>query len=1018
LAKLSYILDYLRYCTLAGLFVSALAASEHHGQVKFGGLPLPGATVSATANGKTFTAITDPLGVYAFPDLPDGTWTIQVDMLCFATIKQEVTVAPAAPAAVWELKLLPISEMNAVASTAEPVAPARPPEVTRTRKSKSTPPPANTPGGFQRTDVNASATPSAADSSPAPTEASTDLAQKPTDGLLINGSGNNGASSPFALAPAFGNNRKGQRSQYNGNLGVILDNSALDARSFSLTGQDTPKPAYNHLTGLLSFGGPFRIPHLLQNGPNFTLNYQWTRNRSALTQSGLMPTPAERSGDLSQSQSLPVFDPASGLPFPGNVIPPSRISPQAKALLNFYPLPNFDGRARYNYQIPVVGVTHQDTLQTRSNKTINSKNQVSGTFAYQSIRGDSPNLFGFLDKSGTTGINTTLNWRHTFAPRFFGNFGYQFSRLTVRTTANFENRENVSGEAGITGNNQEAVNWGPPSLSFSGGIAGLSDVPSSFNRNETNGVSVDFYVNHGSHNLRFGGDFRRQQFNYLSQQDARGTFTFTGASTQGSDFAGFLLGIPDTSSIAFGNADKYLRASVYDTYFTDDWRISPGLTLNAGVRWEYGSPITELYGRLVNLDIAPGFTAVAPVVASNPTGPLTGQKYPDSLARPDKGGFEPRIGMSWRPLPASSMVVRGGYGVYYNTSVYQSIAIQMAQQSPLSKSLSVQNSANNPLTLANGFNASPSITPNTFAMNPNFRVGYAQNWQVSVQQDLPGALVVTGTYLGIKGTRGMQEFLPNTYPTGALNPAGYAYLTSNGNSTRESGQLQVRRRLHNGFTATALYTLSKSIDDSALGGKGQAGNVIAQNWLDLSAERGLSNFDQRHLLTLQMQYSTGMGIRGGTLLSGWKGALFKDWTFVSQVTAGSGLPLTPIYLAAVQGTGVTGSIRPDYTGADLYAASGGAFLNRNAYTAPASGQWGNAGRNSITGPAQLTVLASMGRTFRVGDRLSADLRIDSSNPLNHVTFPSWNTTVTSAQFGLPMTANAMRSVQTSLRVRF
>jgi hypothetical protein len=127
LAKLSYILDYLRYCTLAGLFVSALAASEHHGQVKFGGLPLPGATVSATANGKTFTAITDPLGVYAFPDLPDGTWTIQVDMLCFATIKQEVTVAPAAPAAVWELKLLPISEMNAVASTAEPVAPARPP---------------------------------------------------------------------------------------------------------------------------------------------------------------------------------------------------------------------------------------------------------------------------------------------------------------------------------------------------------------------------------------------------------------------------------------------------------------------------------------------------------------------------------------------------------------------------------------------------------------------------------------------------------------------------------------------------------------------------------------------------------------------------------------------------------------------------------------------------------------------------------------------------------------------------
>src|SRR5256885_4151238 len=106
---------------------------------------------------------------------------------------------------------------------------------------------------------------------------------------------------------------------------------------------------------------------------------------------------------------------------------------------------------------------------------------------------------------------------------------------------------------------------------------------------------------HAPHNFSFGGDVRRQQFNLLSQQDPRGTFTFTGASTQqnvngtavpgtGFDFAGFLLGIPDTSSIAFGNADKYLRASSYDAYFTDDWRIAPGFTLNAGVRWEYGSP--------------------------------------------------------------------------------------------------------------------------------------------------------------------------------------------------------------------------------------------------------------------------------------------------------------------------------------------------------------------------------------------------------------------------------------------
>jgi hypothetical protein len=337
--------------------------------------------------------------------------------------------------------------------------------------------------------------------------------------------------------------------------------------------------------------------------------------------------------------------------------------------------------------------------------------------------------------------------------------------------------------------------------------------------------------------------------------------------------------------------------------------------------------------------------------------------------------------------------------------------------------LSVQNSPANPLTLANGFIASATITPNTFAIDPNFRVGYAQSWQASIQRDLPAGLIMMATYLGIKGTRAREEFLPNTFPVGAPSPCpacptGYAYLTSNGNSTRESGQFQLRRRLRSGFTATLQYTLSKAIDDAALGGKGQGGSVIAQDWLNLSAERGLSSFDQRHLLNVQVQYSTGVGIGGGTLLGGWRGALFKDWTFTTQITAGSGLPLTPVYFAAVGGTGVTGSIRPEYTGAAVYAAPPGLFLNPAAYQAPPAGQWGNAGRDSITGPSQFTLDASMGRAFPFRDHSSIDLRFDSTNALNHVTFPSWNTTLTSAQFGLPNPANAMRAFRATLRVRF
>ena len=166
-----------------------------------------------------------------------------------------------------------------------------------------------------------------------------------------------------------------------------------------------------------------------------------------------------------------------------------------------------------------------------------------------------------------------------------------------------------------------------------------------------------------------------------------------------------------------------------------------------------------------------------------------------------------------------------------------------------------------------------------------------------------------------------------------------------------------------------------------------------------------------------MQYTTGMGLRGGSLLSGWRGAVIKEWTASTQINAASGLPLTPMYQAVVPGTGVIG-IRPDYTGAPIYDAPSGLFLNPAAYVAPPSGQWGNAGRNTIIGPRQFSLNASMQRTFRLSDRYSADLRIDATNALNHPTFPSWGTVISNAQFGIQGLANPMRSVQTTIRVRF
>jgi hypothetical protein len=390
----------------------------------------------------------------------------------------------------------------------------------------------------------------------------------------------------------------------------------------------------------------------------------------------------------------------------------------------------------------------------------------------------------------------------------------------------------------------------------------------------------------------------------------------------------------------------------------------------------------------------------------------------------DLRGVQPRIGIAWRPVPGSSLVIRGGYGIYRNSAVYQTLTLLLAQQPPLSTKVSVESSAANPLTLANGFVSPAAGTLNTFAVDPDFRVGYAHNWQLLAQRDLPASLTITATYLGTKSSHLMQEFLPNTYPAGASHPcpacpSGFVYLTSNGSSNRHAGQLLLRRRLRNGLTASAQYTLAKATDDAAAAftGVSVGGAAIAQDWLDLDAERAASSFDQRHLLTAQVQFTSGVGLGGGALTPGVRGSLLKGWTMTTQLTTGSGLPLTPIVLTSVPGTGVVGTMRADYR-AEADTPLDGAYANPAAYSVPTSGRWGNARRNSIRGPAQFSLNASLGRSFLWGDRFTLDWRFDATNVLNRVTFANVNTIVGSPQFGLPVQANMMRKLQSSLRWRF
>jgi hypothetical protein len=1166
----------------AWLAVSALLASEHHGTVKSGGLPVPGATVIATQGEQRHVTTTDENGNYAFADLKDGVWKIEVEMLGFATLNTEVGIAYDAPSPQWNLKFLPLADIVKPATpAAAPAATPSAPVTAATEPAKSpdkpatpataaaTPAPApGTPGGrggntqggrggrggngnngrpsltqainnFQRVDVNASGDLAAAgEAGNLGASEAADLSNSADASMMVNGSisrgleggaqgdwfggpggrpdgmggpggfgmgpgmggdgtntfaaggdgagggrgGRGGPGGPGGGGPgfggpggpggfggrggpggfgggfgggrggpggrggrgeqggrggragvaSFGNARRDRRMQYNGNASFTLDNSAWDARPYSLNGQNTDKPAYAKARASAMIGGPLKIPHLLDGRRGtFTFNYQLGRTRNGTTQTQTFPTMLERSGDFSQSIGtqgpVSIYDPLTGAPFPGNVIPTNRISPIATGLLKYYPaIPANITVAKYDYQAPIVTVQNSDNINTRLNQTINSKNRLSGGLGYMGSNGTTPNIFGFIDTGTARNINANVSWGHNFSTRVINNLRYTFSRSRNLSSPFFAYNTNVAADLGINGTSQNPRNWGPPTLSFTN-YGALTDGSAALNRNQTSSVGDSIIWVKGVHNMTFGADYRRQQFNRASDSNGRGAFTFTGLTTSnltngvaaqgtGYDFADFLLGLPDTSSVRYGNGDLYFRSSYWDVYANDDWRLSTKLTLNGGVRWDYGTPVNELYNRMVNLAITPGFTSIAQV--------LPGQSgLPGTLIHPDRNNFSPRFGFAFRPGTKRNIVIRGGFGMYYNSSVYNTVANNMAQQPPFSNTLSVATSAATPLTLANGFIAPTTAggITNTYAIDPNYRTGYAQNWQLAIQTDLGRNLVGTITYNGVKGTRLDQLIIPNSAPSGAKPlpyPSGYQYEMSNGNSVYHGVSFQVQRRFRNGLSANAIYTFSKSIDDVGTAG---AIGTPAQDFTTTSAERAVSASSRTHVANFNWQYSTGVGRGGGTLVNGWKGAVLKDWTVTNSISVGSGIPLTPTVggiRATTTGTGITGAIRASATGLPANDAPAGEPFNFAAFTLPVNGQWGTAGRDTIIGPSQFSLNGSIGRVFRVGERHNIDLRFDATNALNHVTFTRFNTTVGSNQLGLLSNPGNMRSMTATLRFRW
>ena len=424
---------------------------------------------------------------------------------------------------------------------------------------------------------------------------------------------------------------------YTASANFSLDNSALDARSFSVTGATVDKPAYANGRGGVMFGGPLRIPGLVSASKRimFSLNYEFQRNRTGTTSNPAnMPTALERTGDFSQTlvqgKSVTIYDPTTGLPFTGNVIPKTRLSRTALSLLQYFPSPNLTS-ASQNYQTSMNGLNKSQNLNGRlSNIRIGAKDRLNGGVGSQTSSSVTPNMFQFTDTGSGSGVNANLAWSHSFTSKLTNSLQYNFSHMRQESIPHFANGTDVAAELGISGTSRAAVDYGPPSLNFTN-YGGLSDGNDSLSRNQTSSASDSLTWVHGAHNFSYGADYRRQQFNNFSDNNGRGAYTFNGFATShivngvaesgtGYDLADFLLGMPTTASIRYGNPDSYFRGSSYDAFVNDDWRIASRFSVVLGLRWEFSTPVTELYNRLVNLVASPGYSAVTAVLAGQTPG--------------------------------------------------------------------------------------------------------------------------------------------------------------------------------------------------------------------------------------------------------------------------------------------------------------------------------------------------------------------------------------------------------------
>lgn len=823
---------------------------------------------------------------------------------------------------------------------------------------------------------------------------------------------------------------KSGTNDWHGSIYEFHRSGGLDAKNFFAPANE-PAPEYRRNQFGFSLGGPIKKQKTF-----FFTDYEGTRSREGITRVTNVPTAAERSGDFSQSLFGVPINPFTGTPFTNGRIPDIFINSVGRKIAALYPLPN---RATpfANFVSSPTQRDRNDHFDVRVDHLLSERS--SWAFRYSFGDRDLFEPFAGPSFSAVPGYgndvtrrsqNTMISETHIFSPAFVNDLRLAFNR--VASVVNQENAgTSVSRAVGLPELSSNPRDFG---LSFIT-ITGFSPIGHEGN-NPQNSVTNTYqildtatYVT-GRHLMKFGGDFRLVQQNAFRDVQSRGLMQFSPFGQITFNALGdLLLGFPLVTGGARVDNAQHLRSNSYNFFFNDSIRVSPSLTLSGGLRYEYNTPPVDAFDR-ANIYDATTRTLV----------PVGKNGVPRSGFHADKNNFAPRVGLAWTPGRAGNTVLRFGYGVYYD-------------QSPLAPGEALYFNApyfdfnlffsipGLPLTLNNPF---PSFFPvplpdSALAIQRDLHTSYMQHWSANVQQQLGRSRVLEVAYVGSKGTnllsaRDINQPQPSVLPLGLPfvprpNPFfdDITQLESRASSRYDSLQVRFQQRLDFGLAMLGSYTWSKSTDDASNFFSSAGDPNFPQDSNNPAAERGRSNFDVRHRLSVSYSYDLPFG-KGKRYAadSGWVSTLLTGWQTFGIVTVQTGRPFTVALLPEIDNSGTGRSPlgfgandRPNIVGSpEISNRTPERWFNTSAFVFSAPGTFGNAGRNILDGPGYQSVNASLVKNTALSERFNLQLRAEVFNLFNHPNFNLPDNFLGSPTFGRISSARDPRHIQFGVKLLF